>query len=194
VAIIKCPECGADVSDKAPACVKCGAPIEKVDSGKAASQFPAQAPNPEAKHSFTRRRLNGLATLGFVIAAGIGLGYLINGMDTAVKSIPTGCKNDDLQCLGNAGIGGADVYCRSPIEKLAIHDVKWTDGTLENKFSRFSWATEGNRAIAYFGDKAEFQNGFGGYTPVVYECDLAPDNETVLGARIVRNGRLDSAP
>jgi hypothetical protein len=30
MALIKCNECGNDVSDKAPACPKCGAPVEKV--------------------------------------------------------------------------------------------------------------------------------------------------------------------
>lgn len=27
MALIKCPDCGAEVSDQAPACPKCGAPI-----------------------------------------------------------------------------------------------------------------------------------------------------------------------
>ena len=31
VAIIKCPECGRDVSDKAPTCPGCGAPVSAVE-------------------------------------------------------------------------------------------------------------------------------------------------------------------
>jgi hypothetical protein len=30
MALIKCPECGAEMSDKAPQCVKCGTPIAAV--------------------------------------------------------------------------------------------------------------------------------------------------------------------
>lgn len=31
MALIKCPECGADVSDKAMSCPKCGYPINKIE-------------------------------------------------------------------------------------------------------------------------------------------------------------------
>lgn len=32
MAMCKCSECGSDVSDKAPACVKCGSPIKAVSA------------------------------------------------------------------------------------------------------------------------------------------------------------------
>ena len=31
MAIIKCPECGKDVSDKAEACIHCGYPLKEED-------------------------------------------------------------------------------------------------------------------------------------------------------------------
>lgn len=99
------------------------------------------------------------------------------------------CKLDDLQCLGDKGVIAAGVYCQDDIERLATHSVRWTDGTFETKFSRFRWADEKAGVITYIGDKAEFQNGFGAYTPVTYECDLSPDNKTVLDVR-AREGRL----
>ncbi|WP_243671887.1 zinc ribbon domain-containing protein [Paraburkholderia kirstenboschensis] len=98
------------------------------------------------------------------------------------------CKQDDLSCLGNKGIVGASVYCPRQIEQMAKHSVKWTDGTFEMKFSRFRWANQ-NGEITYIGDKAEFQNGFGAFTPVIYQCDMAADNKTVLDVRVVE-GRL----
>jgi len=67
--------------------------------------------------------------------------------------------------------------------------MRWTDGTLELKFSRFRWAAQGGGAITFVGDRAEFQNGFGAFTPVIYECDLARDMKTVQAVR-VRQGRL----
>lgn len=39
MAIIKCPECGADVSDKAQICPNCGAPLAKKDNSAAKSSF-----------------------------------------------------------------------------------------------------------------------------------------------------------
>ncbi len=32
MALIKCPECGKEISDKAPACIHCGFPLESVTS------------------------------------------------------------------------------------------------------------------------------------------------------------------
>lgn len=32
MALIKCPECGKDVSDKAPACIHCGYPFGQKES------------------------------------------------------------------------------------------------------------------------------------------------------------------
>ena len=50
MSIIKCPECGKDISDKAAACIYCGYPINKVaESELSESSAPnneEQAPNP----------------------------------------------------------------------------------------------------------------------------------------------------
>lgn len=32
MALIKCPECGKDISDKAPACIHCGFPLRLIKS------------------------------------------------------------------------------------------------------------------------------------------------------------------
>jgi hypothetical protein len=67
--------------------------------------------------------------------------------------------------------------------------VKWTGGTFEMKFSRFRWTDEPGGPITYIGDKAEFRNDFGVYTPVIYQCDVAGDGQTVLAVRATA-GRL----
>ncbi len=99
------------------------------------------------------------------------------------------CAKDDLQCNGDQAVVAAGVYCKDPVERLAKHSVRWTDGTFETKFGRFRWKDKDAGTLTMIGDKAEFQNGFGAYTPVIYECDLAVDRKTVLDVR-VREGRL----
>jgi hypothetical protein len=89
------------------------------------------------------------------------------------------CAKGDLECLGNRALGSASVYCRSQIERQAAHSVKWTDGMLTPKFSQFRWRDPIEGSITYIGDRAEFQNGFGAFGPVVYECDLAADERGV---------------
>lgn len=170
MALIKCKECGHDVSDKADACPNCGAKVQK----------PAQ--------QVGCGTIVGVVFLvGFLIAVFSGSSSSDKGSGTAADSQE--CKKDDLQCLGDKGVIAAGVYCQDQIEKHAMHSVKWTDGTFETKFSRFRWKDKANGIITYIGDKAEFQNGFGAFTPVIYECDLGTDQKTVLDVRVTE-GRL----
>jgi len=69
------------------------------------------------------------------------------------------------------------------------HSVRWTDGALETKFSKFRWADKEAATLTMVGDKVEFQNGFGAFTPMIYACDLAADGKTVLAVR-AQEGRL----
>lgn len=177
MALIKCRECGTEISDKAAACVKCGAPLKAI--------------KPKGKTGC-------LPVIFGVVAVFVVIGALSGGSHPASDDAaapkkepekPATCKSDDLQCLGDKGVVGAGVYCKDPVERMASHSVRWTDGTFEMKFSRFRWADKEAGTITYVGDKAEFQNGFGAYTPVTYECDMAADNKTVLDVR-VHEGRL----
>lgn len=174
MALVKCKECGTEVSDKATACVKCGAPVPK--QATAAQAF------------------GGVVIIGLVVWIAV---EIFGGSSSHSSTSPApvkaaqeeACKKDDLQCLGDKGVVGAGVYCKEPVEHLAAHSVKWTDGTFETKFSRFRWLDQSAGSITYVGDKAQFQNGFGAYTNVIYECDMATDDKTVLAVR-VREGFL----
>lgn len=97
------------------------------------------------------------------------------------------CKAD-LQCLGDKLAVAAAVRCVDPVEGMAKNSMKWTDDTLEMKFSRFRWGS-GQQSVTMIGDKAQFQNSFGAHVNVVYECDLSVDGERVLDVR-VREGRI----
>ena len=175
MALIKCGECGSEISDKAAACPKCDAPVPK-------------APAPKTNHS------GGAAAFLAVVVGLIGAVAWFGSSDekssaaTAAKADKV-CEAGDLRCRGEKGVVAASVYCKDHIERLAKHSVKWVDRTFETKMSHYRWTSKPAGAITFVGDKAEFQNGFGAYTRVIYECDLADDLTTVTDVR-VREGRL----
>lgn len=94
-----------------------------------------------------------------------------------------------LQCWGDRHHVEASVRCRRPVERLANYSMEWTDGFLESKFSRFRWSPLGNGILVYIGDTARFQNGFGAWQNVIYECTYDPASERVIDAT-ARPGRL----
>lgn len=175
MSLVPCKECGNQISTLAPTCPHCGVP-------RIAPATQTVKSKPKSKPIET--------AIGAVFFLALVYGLI---QSSGSKSETQGCAVDDLQCLGDKLIGGAGTYCMRPIERLATHSVKWTDGTMEPKFSRFRWANKSLGAVTMVGDRAEFQNGFGAYTPVIYECDLAKDGKTILDVR-VREGRLPDLP
>lgn len=162
MAVLKRKQRGKALSDKATSCVKCGAPVVKRQTGAGKT----------------------LGGWGMLIVASLITWSCVSdngaryGSDAANQAQP--CRKDDLQCLGDKGNAAASLYCKGPIERLATHTVRWTDGPYEVKFSRFRWTGSPGGSITYIGDKAEFQNDIGVYTPIIYECGLANDGKTVL--------------
>lgn len=174
MALIKCHECGKDVSTEAAACQNCGAPPAT------SAPLPAKV-----------EKVSNLMSVIVLSAVIIGLVAMCSSTDdqSNSKKEPDKCAKDDLQCLGDKAVVAAGIYCKDPIERLAKHSVRWTDGTFETKFSRFRWKDKAAGKLTMIGDRAEFQNGFGAYTPVIYECDLDADGKTVLEVR-ANEGRL----
>lgn len=97
--------------------------------------------------------------------------------------------NGDLDCIADRLTFTAGFLCEGKIERLAKYDFKWTDGLLEPKFSRYRIKDREKRIIAVFGDKIQFQNGFGAMQNHIYECDIAADSNTVVGVKVTP-GRL----
>lgn len=126
------------------------------------------------------------------------VGTLITGCCVSTYSAKDGhdpanqvqsCCKDDLQCLAEKGVVAADIYCKDPIERLATHVVRWTQAPQELRFSHFRWTDQPGGGITYIGDKAEFRNDAGIYTPIIYHCDLAIDDQTVVAVSATA-GRL----
>jgi hypothetical protein len=104
------------------------------------------------------------------------------------RAAEAACKSD-LSCWAEKHFFSASASCHRMVEKMAKWDVEWTDGLIDPKFSHYRWRDIGNGVVTYIGDKAKFQNGFGAWQRVVYECDYQPASEQVLDVR-VRAGHL----
>ncbi|WP_411839259.1 hypothetical protein [Paracoccus sp. ME4] len=98
------------------------------------------------------------------------------------------CQND-IQCWGERAIAAGSYDCTEQVERHARHDLEWTDGWLEGKFSHFRWVDQNTGTITLIGDKIMFQNGFGAFTNMIYECDWNQTTETLVDVR-VREGRI----
>lgn len=170
MALKPCKECKQEVSTSAKTCPHCG----------------VKNPTVTAKQQF-------VMVLGLLIAAVVTPTLLFGGGgDQTTPAVPA--KSDaeclkDLACYAEKGIVAAGVYCKDDVERLAKHSVKWVDGTFEQKFSHYRWADQSAGIVTFIGDKAEFQNGFGAYTRVIYECDLNVATNKVIDVR-AQEGRL----
>lgn len=168
MSLIKCHECGSDVSTEAKACPGCGAPVVR------------------------RYRPSRAFVIMMALAAVIAIVSVASdrgGYPGAASTSATGCTTGDLQCAGRKLIAKADSRCADGIERLAKFHARWVDGAFESKFSRFRWRNEAAGEVTLIGDKVEFQNGFGAYARMTYECDMAAGGETVLAVRAYE-GRL----
>ncbi|WP_146186239.1 zinc ribbon domain-containing protein [Limnohabitans sp. WS1] len=177
MSIVACRVCKKEVSKTAPTCPHCGE--SKPGEQKATVK-------------------DGLVGLAMVIAAVVGLSQCMGGDDKAAKvdqppKLDDAACAKDLQCFGEKALIHNTAQCKQAVEKLAKHDVKWTDTLLDSKFSRYRWRNQDKRIATLIGDKAQFQNGFGAYTKIIYECDVQQtgDKWAVLGARVKEGSLAD---
>jgi len=169
MALIKCKECGKEISDKAEGCPHCGAPQTKK---------PTQY---------------GCGTFILILFILFVLAGLFSSKDPSTNQSPPKVSDADckktLQCWGDRHSISAGVRCQRYVEKLAKFSHKWTDGVLEPKFSHFRWKNQSTGVVTFIGDKVQFQNGFGAWQNHIYECDFDPSAEQVLDVR-ARPGQL----
>lgn len=120
----------------------------------------------------------GIAVLGLVM----GWGALAIFKGKSPEEIAA-C-NAQLECIGRQEEIYAEVYCKSEIEKLVLHDVRWPDGTMFGRiFERYRWKDREKGIVTYVGHAAKFQNGFGAWSPASYECDVDVKAEHVVEVR-----------
>lgn len=179
MALTTCRECGHQVSTKAAQCPGCGAP--------AGSTLGDAKPGPQYKPELRPAFKFALGATALLVAIVAFKGP--NPEAVAAEAAHEAKCRADLQCAGDKFLVEAAVYCSEPVERQARHAARWTDATLEPRFSRFRWTAAPAGSITFIGDRVEFQNGFGAFTPMTYECDLNPETNQVLNVR-VSEGRL----
>lgn len=173
MALVPCKECGNHISALARTCPQCGAPCGMLVT-------------PLAKPKRDTSRIE--KAIGAVILFAIAYGLFESSTGTSEQSdYRSGCAADDLRCIGRKFEIYAGYNCKRQVERFAKYNVKWIDSTFDAKY--FRWANKVAGTVTLVGDSVQFQNGFGAYMPVTYECDLSADGKTVLDVR-VHEGRL----
>ncbi|HVI27098.1 hypothetical protein [Hansschlegelia sp.] len=77
----------------------------------------------------------------------------------------------DLDCIGREKSAIANAYCSMAVERLAKYQSEWTDGWVEQKFPYYRWGSQ-TGIVTYYGGAIKFQNGFGAWQNMIYECDF----------------------
>lgn len=80
----------------------------------------------------------------------------------------------------------AQLACKPHIEDAALYAVNWTDGWGESIFNRAALQPPDFDNIKYSGSKVRFQNVFGVWLPMQYQCVYDPINEVVLSVDAYR--------
>jgi RNA polymerase subunit RPABC4/transcription elongation factor Spt4 len=174
MALKPCRECKKEVSTEATVCPHCG------------------TPKPTTPQQTWKDTLVGLIVVIVVVG---GLVTMCSDSDeqkkakAAESALKDAQCNQDLSCIGDRLSISMTGRCVPEIERLAKNSVKWTDETLEPKFSRLRWTNAEKTMVTLIGDKAQFQNGFGAYVSVIYQCDVDIQTRTVFAVR-VNEGRL----
>lgn len=173
MALVPCKECGNQISTLARTCPQCGAPSGMLGT-------------PQTKPKREPSRVE--KAIGGVILLAIAYGLFKSSTGTSEQAdYRSGCEARDLQCIGKKFEIYAGYDCKRQVERFAKYSVKWIDKTFDAKY--FRWADKAAGTVTLIGDSVQFQNGFGAYLPVTYECDLSADGKTVLEVR-VNEGRL----
>ena len=95
----------------------------------------------------------------------------------------SGCRID-IDCWGDKNWVDAETYCARRVEGYAKYDHEWTDGWAGKKFSAWYWEDMTAGIVRYFGNEIKFQNGFGAWQGMYYNCYYDTENEKVLSAQV----------
>ena len=81
----------------------------------------------------------------------------------------------------------AEAACGRLIEGYARYAYKWTDGFGESKFDSWNMTLVTGDELFYYGSKVRFQNSFGAWQRMRYDCHYVPGTEIHNGTALSVN-------
>ena len=179
-ALKSCRQCGAKISPDAKTCPHCG--VESPgESTWVRLLMAVSAPG----------FLTAAAVLYFAVKCSAGPPDLTPAQRAAQQQAraqaDATCRTDAV-CWGRQHVIAASVACKRTAERRAKYTARWPDIGLADTFAPIEWLGPEHHAIAYIG-QAEFQNGFGAWTPYVVRCQYDPSASIVLNVDLIE-GRL----
>lgn len=89
---------------------------------------------------------------------------------------------EDAAWLANKFDVESTMACKPAVERLAKFNFEWFDSWSEMKFPSFYTKTRGPGVFVVTGEKIKFQNGFGAWQIMKYECAYDAVNRRVVSA------------
>ncbi len=77
-----------------------------------------------------------------------------------------------------------DLICGNAVELSAKNSYRWTNGFLESKFPNLVAHKSKERFISAYGDSIQFQNGFGAWQKMFYECTYDTADDSVFSIKV----------
>ena len=148
MALIKCPECGHTVSDKAPSCPNCGAPIATANIGnnaEASTQQNANQPSTNnAQPKSNKKLIITIIAIAVIAVAGVIFHFVhSNNMAEEKQAYELAMKSTDIDVLKQY----LDDYDNAPQEHidsinahllmLQQYDKEWTNVLVTNSRSAY---------------------------------------------------------
>lgn len=88
------------------------------------------------------------------------------------------CRSDII-CWGKKHARTAETLCKGLIEMRAEYAFDWTNSWGESIFNNYGWQDEKAGTVLYVGDKVRFQNCYGAYQKIGYQCTYVPANKSM---------------
>lgn len=166
-----CRECDKEVSTGAATCPHCGIQRPYISEGQHAA--------------------GGVIVLIFIVIVIAFLVWMANssGSPSTQEAQDNYKCLTDLQCAGDKYMIPASASCQQVLEEQAKMISKWDykigESSFSPIFSRFRWSDSTKKQIIYVGDQAKFQNGFGAWQRVSYECTFDLSSQKPVDARFI---------
>lgn len=170
--LVKCKSCGQEVANTADQCPNCG------------TKYPGAGPKEI------------IMALTFIGAVGWGIIALLSDGSPPEQTVTTPTKTPeqiaedtkacraDIDCWAKRNRPEATVQCDGPVEQQAAFSYEWTNSFVDPKFPQYRWLDKEHGWVTYQGAQIKFQNQYGAWINVVYECDYNTINKMVLDIRV----------